>query len=60
MTDGSSNGIKQFDSAAVERFLGEWGLKIQEPTPDEEAEVIASRIRIKEKRLTDPSHLQVP
>jgi hypothetical protein len=50
----------QFDSAAVERFLCEWGLKIQEPSPDEEAEVIANRIRIKEKRLTDPTHQQVP
>ena len=60
MTDSSSNGLMQFDSAAVERFLCEWGLKIHEPSPDEEAEVIASRIRIKEKRLTDPTHQQVP
>jgi hypothetical protein len=60
LTDSSSNGLVQFDSAAVERFLCEWGLKIQEPSPDEEAEVIANRIRIKEKRLTDPTHQQVP
>jgi len=60
LTDSSSNGLLQFDSAAVERFLCEWGMKIQEPTPDEKAEVIASRIRIKEKRLTDPTRQHVP
>ena len=60
MTDSGSNGLLHFDSAALERFLCEWGMKIQEPTPDEEAEVIASRLRLKEKRLPDPSHQQVP
>jgi len=60
MTDCSSNGKILFDSAAVERFLCEWGMKIQEPTPDEEAEVIASRLRLKEKRLASPSHDQMP
>jgi hypothetical protein len=60
MTDGSSNGLLHFDSAALEMFLCEWGLKIQEPTPDEEAEIIASRLRLKEKRIADPTHQQVP
>ncbi len=60
MTDSSGNGLLHFDSAALERFLCEWGMKIQEPTPDEEAEVIASRLRIKELRMTDPTHQQVP
>ncbi len=60
MKDGSLNGVMHFDTADLERFLCEWGMKIQEPTPDEEAEVIASRMRIKEKRQSDPSHQQVP
>ena len=49
-----------FDTADMERFLCEWGMKIQEPTPDEQAEVIASRLKLKEKRQIDPSHKQVP
>ncbi len=60
MTDNSSNSLLHFDSAALERFLCEWGMKIQEPTPDEEAEVIASRLRLKEKRIMGPAHEQVP
>ncbi|MFH1677040.1 MAG: hypothetical protein ABIC40_08435 [bacterium] len=60
MTDSGGNGLIHFDSAAVERFLCEWGIKIQELTPDEEAEVIASRLRLKEKHQVDPSHKQVP
>ena len=59
MTDSGSNGIATYENAALDRFLCEWGMKIQEPTPDEEAEVIASRLRLKEKRQ-DPSHQQVP
>jgi len=60
MTEVGSNGLSHFDSAALERWLSEWGMKIQEPTPDEEAEIIASRLRLNEKRQADPSHQQVP
>ncbi len=60
MTDSSSNGLSHFDSAALENFLSEWGVKINEPTPDEEAEIIANHLRLKDKRLADPSHQQVP
>ena len=60
MKDRSSNGLLHFDSIALEQFLCEWGMKIQDPTPDEEAEIMASRLRLIEKRQTDPSHQQVP
>jgi len=60
MTDGNSNGLLNIDCAAIERFLCEWGMKIQEPTPDEEAELIASRLRLKEIRKIDPSHQTAP
>ena len=60
LKDGNLNGVMHFDTADMERFLCEWGMKIQEPTPDEQAEVIASRLKLKEKRQIDPSHKQVP
>ena len=60
MTDSGSNGLSNLDSAATVRFLNEWCVKIQEPNPDEVAEVIASRLRLKERRKADASHQQVP
>ena len=60
MTAIGSNGQMHLDSAALERFLCEWGMKIQEPTPDEVAEVIAGRLKLKEKRMADATHQQVP
>jgi hypothetical protein len=60
LKDGSTNGVVHFDLDEMERILGEWVMKIQEPTHDEEAEVIASRLKIKAKRQIDPSHQQVP
>ena len=60
MTDGNSGAPTAHDSAAIKKFLNEWGFRIQEPTPDEEAEVIASRLGLKEKRVIDPSHQEAP
>ncbi|HDS30041.1 MAG TPA: hypothetical protein ENN67_03265 [Firmicutes bacterium] len=60
MKETSSSGLMQFDPLDMERFLCEWGMKIQEPTRDEQAEIIANRIKIKEKRKIDPTHQQVP
>ncbi len=60
MTDSGSSGFIHMDSATMERFLTEWGMKIQDPTPDEEAEVIASRLRLKEKKQNDGTRHQVP
>ncbi len=60
MTDNGSNGNVLKDSAIIKRFITEWGLTIQEPTHDEEAEVIASRLKINEKRNLNPTHEQQP
>jgi hypothetical protein len=61
MTDSGSNGSIQNDSAAIKKHLTEWGLTIDEPTHDEQAEVIASRLKvIEKKRKLNPSHEQQP
>ena len=60
MTDSGSNGNVQNDSAIIKRHLTEWGFALQEPTHDEEAEVIASRLKIIEKRKLNPTHDQQP
>ena len=60
MTNGGIDGAKHVDSGAIERFISEWGMTIQEPTADEQAEVIANRIRIIEKRKSESGHNEVP
>lgn len=60
MNDGTINGLNHVDPHEMERFLNEWGMKILEPTLDEQAEIIAARMRMKEKAQIDPSHQQVP
>ena len=58
MTESNCNGKAHADVAALERFLNEWALKIHEPTIDEQAEVIASRLRLNDRKKPDPIHDQ--
>lgn len=60
MTDSGSNGNVQNDSAAIKRHLTEWGLSIDEPNLDEQAEIVASRLKIIEKKKLNPTHEQQP